>query len=157
MSTTGDQELVGAFSPGGAHPAFSVRICAGSPGRRLDHLGAGVGQDSVEGGCVFGVSVADQEPERPASSRSIMRLRAALGHPLPGRVLGHSREMHAAGGDFDGEEDVDLSQPDGVDGEEVHCQHALGLASQECGPGLVCAPRRRVDPGRPRDPPDRGR
>ena len=50
-------------------------------------------------------------------------------------VRGDTEQVGAPAGVLDGEQDVEPLEHHGVDGEEVCRQDALGLCSQELGPG----------------------
>ena len=77
MSLVDDQEAVEEFAAEGADEAFGDRVRPRCPHWRLDDPDVDRGEDGVEGGGELGVAVADKEPEmRPASSRSMSRLRA---------------------------------------------------------------------------------
>ena len=77
VSFIDDQDSVEEFAADGADEALGDRVRPRCPHRRLDDAGVEGGEDGVEGGGELGVAVADEEPEaRPASSRSMSRLRA---------------------------------------------------------------------------------
>nr|WP_223840480.1 hypothetical protein [Saccharopolyspora pogona] len=58
-----EQESGGAFFTGGADESFGVAVRARCPGWGFDDLYVLGGEDGVERGRVFGVAVADEEPE----------------------------------------------------------------------------------------------
>jgi hypothetical protein len=62
------------------------------------------------------------------------RLRGQLGQPGAGGVRGDTEDAHSAGGVLDDEEDVELTQGDGVEVEHVAGQDRVRLRSQEFGP-----------------------
>jgi len=69
-----------------------------------------------------------------------------LCNPFAGGVGGYAREMDATGTDFDGEEDVELTEPGGVHGEEVDGKDGVGVGANELAPGHPAAPRGRWYP-----------
>ena len=130
VAPAGDQEPVGAFSACTAHPAFGERVHSWGLGWCLHDLDARIRQDGIERCRVLGVPVADQEPERPAGVVEVHdQIAGALGDPGSGGVAGDAQDVDVAGGDLDAEEDVQLLQQDGVDGEEVDREDARGLGA----------------------------
>jgi hypothetical protein len=86
------------------------------------------------------VVIVDEEPEATACFVEVAHEVAGdLGHPRPGPVGRHTEEVNDASLHFDHEQDVVAAEHDGVDGEEVGGQQALGLGAEELGPGR--APR----------------
>ncbi len=66
-------------------------------------------------------------PKSP--SKSLLTMEDAVGVP------GDTEQVGAPAGVLDGEQDVEPLEHHGVDGEEIRRQDALGLGSQELGPG----------------------
>lgn len=98
----------------------------------LDALGA---EDLVERAAELGVVVAQQEAHRTlAVLQTPGQIPCLLGDPGAAEVLRHASKMDPTGRDLDEEEDVDPSQGDGVDGEEVAGDHALRLVADELTP-----------------------
>ncbi len=102
------------------------------------------GEDLVERGDEHGGVVADQEPE-PVDGECHGEVAGGLGAPGAGEITGDAGEVHAAGGVFDEEQDVELAGSDGVDDEGVTGDDPLCLAGQELGPGRPGASWGRVD------------
>ena len=75
------------------------------------------------------------------------RLRACWATHAPGGVGGHAGDVHLAGGELDEEQYVDPFEDDGVDGEEVASEDAVGLGSEELPPCWSGAAGRGVDAG----------
>ena len=65
---------------------------------------------------------------RPASSRSMPRLRASWVSQAPGGVRSDAADVYAAGGVLDDEEDVEPAQGDGVEVEQVAGQDGVRLS-----------------------------
>jgi hypothetical protein len=94
-----------------------------------------------------------------------MRLRACwvdevaglLVGPLAGRVGGDPGEVDASAVEFDEEQDVEPSESDGVDGEEVTCEHLMRLCVEELAPGGSAPLGTRVNSGLFEDRPNRRR
>ncbi len=47
--------------------------------------------------------------------------------------------MNTAASDLDDEEDIEPSEPDGIDAEEVGGQHLIGVLADELAPGALAA------------------
>jgi hypothetical protein len=58
-----------------------------------------------------------------------------VGNPRPIWVGGDAEQVHPSPVDLDHEENIEASQRNRVDGEEVSSQDALGLGTQELAPG----------------------
>ena len=65
-------------------------------------------------------------------------------------MLGQAKDADGPALDLDGEEDVELGEPDGVDNKEVHCQYPCRLRAQEPCPALATAGSR-PEAGSPQD------
>ena len=102
------------------------------------------GEDLVERGDEHGGVVSDQEPE-PVDVDGCGEVAGGLGVPAAGEITGDAGEVHASGGVFDEERDVELAAPDGVDDEGVTSDDPAGLRSEELGPGRSGASRGGVD------------
>jgi hypothetical protein len=63
MAFTEDQHPVGEFGSGGQHEPLGIGVRPGTPGRDLDGLDAGAGEDRVEGGGELAGPVPDKVPE----------------------------------------------------------------------------------------------
>jgi hypothetical protein len=66
----------------------------------------------------------------------------------------HPKHVDPAGSHLEYEQHVQPLQEDGVHGEEVHRQHALGLGPEDLPPGDGRPDRCRVDTGQIQDGPD---
>jgi hypothetical protein len=110
---------------------------------RLDILGA---EDIIERPAELPVAVADEEP-RPVSLllQVLHEVAGLLSDPGGVGVGGHAGQMDAAGVQFDEEQHVQPSQPDGIDGEEVAGQDSGGLLAKKRPPAGVCPPWRGVE------------
>jgi len=69
-----------------------------------------------------------------------------LCHPASIRVAGARDELDAAALKWDEKEDVDASEPDGLDGKEVAGEHRLRLLAKELPPARPVSLRRRRQP-----------
>ena len=67
------------------------------------------------------------------------RVASLLDHPLPGGVGSDAGEMDLAAMELDKEEDVKALEPDGLDREEVACQHLGGVLADELAPTAVAS------------------
>ena len=63
---TENERPVEALFTYGPYPALRDRVRAGRSHRCLDHLDTFAGEHLFEGGGELGVTVSDQEPERPS-------------------------------------------------------------------------------------------
>jgi hypothetical protein len=81
------------------------------------------------------VPITDQQPE-PADlvPKPHAELPGLLGSPLPHWMHGHPQDMHPPDRHLDHQQHAETSQQHAVHGEEVHCQHPLGLSAQEVPP-----------------------
>src|SRR5215213_5048818 len=93
---------------------------------------------------------------RPASSRSMARLRACWVSQAPVGWAVTPRMCTPPGGVLDDEERVQTAQGEGVEVEQVACEDRVRLGPQELRPGRSGSPRRRVDAGGVQDVPDGG-
>jgi hypothetical protein len=89
-----DQEPVGAFSAGGAHPALCERVRDRGPRWGAQYPQAEGGEDVIEAGDELGVAVAQEELER---GRAVVQVDGQvagdLGRPRPGRVRGDAEPV----------------------------------------------------------------
>jgi hypothetical protein len=86
VSLVDDQDAVEEFAADGADEAFGDGVGPRRPHGRLDDPDVDGGEDCVEAGGEFGVTIADEKPKPlAASSRSMVRLRACwVNHSLVG-------------------------------------------------------------------------
>ena len=62
-----------------------------------------------------------------------------LRHPFAVGMRRAAGQVHATTGDSDEEQHVEPLEPDGVDGEEIHGNDALGVRAQELTPRRTLA------------------
>jgi hypothetical protein len=148
--------VVEQFSSGGAHEAFGGGVGVWRSGRGADHVEPVGREDLVEGGDKHGGVVSDQEAE-PVDVDGDGEVARYLGAPAPREMAGDAGEVHASGGVFDEEQDVELAEPDGVDDEGVTGDDPAGLRGEELGPGRSGASRGGIDAVALQDRPDSGR
>jgi hypothetical protein len=67
MSTTEDEHPVQTFTPDSTDEALSDGVCTGRPDRSADGPDTLEAEDLVEAGRELGVTIADQEFDRPGS------------------------------------------------------------------------------------------
>src|SRR4029077_16787996 len=119
--------------------------------RGVDRLDPFAAEHLVEGSAELAVSVVDQEasPLEQACEAEVARL---LCDPGSGRVGCAAGEVDTSASELDEEGDVVAAQRDRFDGEEVACQHACRLLTEELAPAWPAAPRRRRQSGRQQEP-----
>jgi hypothetical protein len=150
-----DEDSVGAFGPDAADEPFGVAVGSGCPRWDLDRFDAFGGEHCIEGRAVFGVPVADEEPECRDSVVEVgHEVAGGLCGPRHRGVRGDAEDVDAATGDFHDEQDVEAAQRDGVEVEEVGGQQSGRLGSQEGAPVGVAPGRRRVQACGGQDPAD---
>jgi hypothetical protein len=94
---------------------------------------------------VFGVPVADEEPERGNSIIKVdHEVAGGLRGPRHRRVRGDAEDVDPATSDLHDEQDVQPAQPDGVEMEEVGGQQPGRLGFEERAPVGVYPARRRA-------------
>jgi len=112
-----------------------LRSPARRPHRRDEHFDRLGGNDRVERGRELPVPIADQEPELPdAVFEAHEQVAGLLRHPLSQWTRCHTEHVDPAGADLDHEQHLQPLEEHGVDGEQVHRQHTLGLRPQELPP-----------------------
>jgi hypothetical protein len=79
-----------------------------------------------------------------------------LGDLRGGWVRGAASDEHSPRVDVDEEQHVEGVQPDGLDREEVACEHRSGVGAEESSPGEPDPAGRRRDAAPPKSRPDRG-
>jgi len=131
---------------GGAHETLGDGVSTWRSGWSVDHVELVGREDLVERGDEHGGVVSDQEPE-PVDVDGHGEVAGNLGAPAAGEMAGDAGEVHASGGVFDEEQDVELAEPDGVDDEGATGDDPTGLRSEELGPrGPVGAEILSVEP-----------
>src|SRR5579859_1499871 len=147
MASSEDDEVIEQLSADGADPAFSEGICPWGPIGKPDHFGGLGAEDLVEGSAELGVAVVEEELDPDGLVLEVPdQVAGLLCNPFAGGVGGDAREMDATGTDFDEEEDVELTEPGGVHGEEVDGKDGVGVGANELAPGHPAAPRGRWYP-----------
>jgi 5'-deoxynucleotidase YfbR-like HD superfamily hydrolase len=157
MSAAEHQRPVQALGPDGPDPSFSEGVRSRRLDRGEDDLDAVACEHRVEAGGVLCVAVPDQKPEGSPASEVERQVPRLLGDPGGGRVPGRSSQMDPPGAQFDHEEHVKGSEPDGLDGEEVGGQDPVCLVAQELPSGWSRPPRSRPQPVSTQQHADRGR
>jgi hypothetical protein len=141
-----DQHPVEQLTTDGTDPSFRERIRLGRPHRCAEDLDALGAEDHIEAVGELRVPVADEEPELPEVAGQLhQQVAGLLGCPCAGRVGRHPKEVDAAAGDLDDEQDVQAFEQHRVDVKEVACQHAVGLGGQEPPPSEIRTARRGID------------
>jgi hypothetical protein len=131
-----DQHLVGALGSCGAHPPFGVTVGPWCPRWGLDHPHALASEDPVEHVSELGVVVPDEEAEGADLVSEVgEQVAGLLGGPYAIRVGGHAEDVHVPGRHLHDEQDLQASEEDRVDLEEVAGQQPLRLGAQESPPG----------------------
>ena len=122
----------------------------------LDHSDALGGEHLVEAGCEFLIAIPDQERDRSTPVDEIAdEVTRYLGDEGARRMVRDPEDVHFPGPELDYEEHLELLQGDGVHGEEVRGQDAVGLGTQELGPRRSL-PRNGSESVATQDPTDRG-
>jgi hypothetical protein len=130
LPTSEDQHPVKHLTPNGAHPPLRIGVRPWRLHWRAQHLDPLGSEDRVERGGELPIPIADQEPE-PTDPllEAHHQVSGLLCDPLPCRMRRHPEHMDPTGRDLDREQDVQPSQEDRVNGEEVHRQCAGGLSA----------------------------
>jgi hypothetical protein len=103
----------------------------------------------------LGVAVPDEEAEGADPISEVHeQVAGLLGGPYAVRMGGHAEDVHVPGRHLHDEQDVQASEEDRVDLEEVAGQQPLRLGAQERPPGGVHLLRRRSASLAAQDPPD---
>jgi hypothetical protein len=132
----------------GADEAFGERVRLRRSYRRLHDPDAFAVEDGVEAAREFGIAIADQEPEaRRLLLKCPGELTGSLRDPGARRVGGAAGEMDATASELDEEQDIEASQRDRLDGEEVNGEHGVGLLAQEHPPREAGTLASRTEPG----------
>ena len=130
-----DEEPVQALGPDAPDETLGEGIGTWCPDRCLDDPSANRSHHFVEGSDELGVAILDQELHHTIlvieRYDEVSRL---LGDPASDRVFGDASEEDLASFEVDEEQDVEASQGDGVDGEEVARQRSGCLSSKELDP-----------------------
>ena len=131
-----DQKVVEAFAAESADPALRVRVRSRCPRRCADDPDLSVGEHGVEVRGELAVAVTDEESELGGAVAEIhQQVPGLLGDPSSGGVDGDTGDVHAAGGVFDQDKDVEAAEEDGVDVGEVDGEDGVGLRGEKLFPG----------------------
>jgi hypothetical protein len=116
MALAEDQDAVSELDSGGQDESFREAVRPRTSRWDLHGVDAGAGHDSVERGGELACSVADEEPEGGGTVVEVhQQIAGLLGGPCSGRVAGRPQDVHVAGRDLEGEEDVDPFEGDPSD------------------------------------------
>jgi hypothetical protein len=119
MTTANDQQPVQALSADGTDPPLRIGVRVRGLERRNEHLGTLGVEHVVEATTELRVPVADKKAHPPAAfGQHHEQVAGLLGDPGATGVGSHASEMDPASVMFDEEQDIEPSQPDGVDREE---------------------------------------
>ena len=130
------QQVVERLAPEGSNDPFAVGVHPWRPQRGLQGLYAVGGEDRVEGPGVFGVPIADQEPQRVNVGAQLGGEVSRLLHgPRCGRVRGDPGDMQSACAVFEEYQRIYPAEVGQVDVDEVAGDNALGLLGEELAPG----------------------
>ncbi|XIF73698.1 hypothetical protein Q4V65_01945 [Kutzneria buriramensis] len=153
-----DESVVEDLSADGADHSLAVGNHARSLRRTEQHLHLVCFEDSVEGGGVLAVSVAEEEAEGLDTAIQVVgEVMGLLGRPLRGRVRGDAGDVERADVMLEERQRVQPSAGDRVHMEEVRSDDPLGLGGEELTPTGAGAARSGVDTGCIQDLPDRRR
>ena len=135
MAFAADEHPVQALGPGCEHEPFRERVRLGRSKGCLDNPGAERSHHLVKGPDELAVPVTDEEPEGSALVlQGGDQVPGLLGDPGPDRVSRYAGQVDHAAVEVDEEQDIEASQRDRVDVEEVAGKGASGLGSQELRP-----------------------
>src|SRR6266516_3657891 len=131
----------------GADPALGVGVGVWRADRRADDRHAFAAEDLVEAAAELAVAVVEEEAEGllpvVEEHQQVPRL---LCDPVTIRISRARDELDPAALERDEEEDIDARQPDGLDGEEITCEHRCRLLAQELPPTGAASFRCRRQP-----------
>jgi hypothetical protein len=124
------RRLVEAFAAQRADPAFRDCIRARCSNWCADDAYVGATEHRVEGGGDLAVAVADQEPILGGVVAQVHeRIARLLGDPGACRLGRDPRDVHAAVGVLDHDEDVEAAEKDGIDVGESIARMVWGTGS----------------------------
>src|SRR6266568_1448691 len=158
VTAADDQQPIKALGADGPHPSLRIGVGVGRLHRRDQHLGVFRAEHVIEPAAELRVTIADQEAHAASLVlQAQQQVACLLGDPGGVGIGGHPGQVNPASAEFDEEQDVEPSQPDGVDGEEVAGEDPGGLLVQERPPGGGRPPWRRVQSVAAQRGADRGR
>jgi hypothetical protein len=142
-----DQEPVQALGTHRANPAFRMRVRVGCPHRGHHDIGALRAEHVIEAAAELRIAVAQEEAHAPSPLLHCkQQVASLLGDPGTVGVGGHPGQVDSPGVQFEEEQRVQASQPDGVSSEEVARDDPGSLLPQECTPRRSSRSRRRIQP-----------
>jgi hypothetical protein len=157
VSAVDDEEPVETLGACGADEALGDRVRLRRLDRRQDDLEAFAAEDGVEVADELAVTIADQEPSWCRSLRQGPgKLPGLLGDPGAAGVRRAAGKVHAPAAELDEEEHVQPPQGNGLHGEEVDGEHAVGLRTEELAPRRSGALARRSEAAPPKQLAHRG-
>src|SRR6266516_1229481 len=158
LAAVDDQDPVEALAPERADPALGVGVGVWRSDRRADDRHAFAAEDLVEAAADLAVAVVEEEAEGllpvVEEHQQVPRL---LCDPVTIRISRARDELDLAALERDEEEDIDARQPDGLDGEEITCEHRCRLLAQELPPTGAASFRCRRQPAADQDRANRTR
>jgi hypothetical protein len=133
LSASEDEHPVQHLPPNGPDPSLRVGIRPWRPHRSAQHLDPFSGKHCIERRGELRIPIADQEPEAADTIvKGHEQIPGLLGYPHPRRLRGHTKHVDPPGRDLDHEQHIQAFEEHRVHGEEVHRQHAIGLARRNC-------------------------
>ncbi len=121
MPAAKHEKSIEALAPHGAHEPLCDGVRPGRADRRLDDPDALAAEDGVEGRGEFRVAVPEQELGRGRPFGEVgADVSGLLAHPDPDGFGRRTGETNEAGVVFDEEQDVEASEQEGVNAEEVN-------------------------------------
>src|SRR5712691_10242433 len=131
MAARDDQDPIETLAPDAAHPALRVRLRPRRRDRRSDHPDPLRATETVEGVGELDVAIADQDPRMlPLLAQGDEHVARMLRDPGAVRMGGDTGDVHAAPLELDEEEDVEATQPERIDGEEIALENPGRLLTQ---------------------------
>src|SRR6266542_425459 len=144
MLSPEDESPIQAFSPKRPHPSFAEGVGVRGPDRSEDDPPAFGPEHLIEGAGELGVPVVDQEPRGPSLIlQSHGEVPGLLGDPSRVGVGRRSSQANPSRPELDPYQDIERLQPDGLNSEEVACEHPGRLLVKELFP-RGAAPRSRT-------------
>ena len=116
VPATHDEQPVQAFGADGPHPTLRIGVGVGRLHGYHQHLGARRAEHVVEPTAELRITVADKELQSASLVLQCeQQVAGLLGDPGGVGIGSHPGQVDAPGVEFDEEQDVEPSQPEGVD------------------------------------------
>jgi hypothetical protein len=132
LAAVEDEDSVEALAADAADPTLHVRVGVRRPDRGSDDLHALTAEEGVEGMRELCVSVTDQDTRLFTAVVEIhAEVSGLLEHPGAVGVGGAREVVDPAAPNADEHEDIQPSQPNRVDGEEVAREHRRGVLAHK--------------------------